>query len=148
MGKLSNNQKVKVFKKALNMIMYIPVEAATYGGTPIPIKTGLKTIPPPRPTALAKPPPIDPSASYTICLPLNDTSDLHNPILVDFLISSSLYSLRIWDKEISAVMTRKVVKIIQSRALHFCILIIDGFFFDPLIRLTINASPRVTEQSK
>ena len=50
-----------MFKPALNIIIYIPVDAATCGGTPNPIKTGLKTMPPPSPTALAKPPPIDAS---------------------------------------------------------------------------------------
>ena len=43
--------------------MYIPVDAATCGGTPSPINTGLNTIPPPRPTADARPPPIDAPAS-------------------------------------------------------------------------------------
>ena len=36
--------------------MYIPVADATAGGTPSPIRTGLKTIAPPRPTAEVNPP--------------------------------------------------------------------------------------------
>jgi len=37
----------------------MPVAAVTVGGIPIPIKIGLNTIPPPSPTELANPPPID-----------------------------------------------------------------------------------------
>lgn len=62
-GRLSKSQKVKVLRNALNMIMYMPVEAATYGGTPIPINIGLNTMPPPSPTALARPPPIEQTAN-------------------------------------------------------------------------------------
>ena len=148
MGRLSKSQKVNVFKKALNIIMYIPVEAATWGGTPIPIKIGLKTIPPPRPTALAKPPPMEQSANYTICLPLYEMSDLQRPTLACFFMSSSVWIRRTWVNEMSAVITRKVVKIVQSRTLHFCIFTIEGFFFDPLTKFTMNARLSVHPQSK
>jgi len=46
------------------------------------------------------------------------------------------------------VTTRKLEKIIQSAALHFYIPTIEGFFFDPLIKLTIKAKLRVPAQSK
>jgi hypothetical protein len=62
-GRLSKSQNVNVFKKALNIIMYIPVDAATCGGTPMPISIGLNTIPPPSPTALANPPPMEHKAN-------------------------------------------------------------------------------------
>lgn len=40
------------------IIRYIPVAEETFGGTPMPIKYGLKMTPPPRPSAPAtKPPP-------------------------------------------------------------------------------------------
>lgn len=58
-SKLPNSQKVSELENALNKIMYMPVAAVTVGGIPIPIKIGLNTIPPPSPTELANPPPID-----------------------------------------------------------------------------------------
>jgi|LauGreDrversion4_2_1035121.scaffolds.fasta_scaffold1489367_2 hypothetical protein len=58
-SKLPKSQKVSEFENALNKIMYMPVAAVTVGGIPIPINIGLNTIPPPSPTELANPPPID-----------------------------------------------------------------------------------------
>lgn len=69
-GSWSNSQNVNEFRSELNIIMYIPVDAETYGGTPIDIKTGLNTIPPPNPTALASPPPIEARTNLTIECPV------------------------------------------------------------------------------
>lgn len=91
--KLPKSQKVRVFENALNIIIYIPVAAATYGGTPMPINTGLNTTPPPSPTALASPPPNDASTILSNELPEYWMSDLLVPILVSCLIFSSLYTL-------------------------------------------------------
>lgn len=61
-----NKWKVTVFSSELNIIMYMPVDAATVGGIPSPINTGLNTIPPPRPIAEASPPHIEAVASLAI----------------------------------------------------------------------------------
>ena len=118
-GKWSNNQNVNELRNALNIIMYIPVDAATYGGTPIPINTGLNTIPPPNPTAEARPPPIDAAASLNIEMPVNDISFLFHPILVFFFNISSFCSLKICTIEMTIVIVRNEKKMIQSAALHF-----------------------------
>ena len=118
-GKWSNNQNVNELRNALNIIMYMPVDAATYGGTPIPINTGLNTIPPPNPTAEARPPPIDAAASLNIEMPVNDMSFLFHPILVFFFSISSFYSLKICTIEMTIVIVRNEKKMIQSAALHF-----------------------------
>ena len=128
--------------------MYMPVEAATYGGTPIPISTGLNTIPPPNPTAEARPPPIDAAASLTIEIPVNEMSLLFHPILVFFFSVSSFWSLKICTIEMTIVIVRNEKKIIQSAALHFYIPTIEGFFFEPLKRLTKNAISKVQKHAK
>lgn len=69
--------------------MYIPVEAATVGGTPSPIKTGLNTSGPPSPSALARPPPIEAAINYKIVLRFNEISCLFQPIFVFFFKISS-----------------------------------------------------------
>ena len=43
--------------KVENMIMYMPVDEATVGGTPSSIISGLKTLPPPSPKAPETHPP-------------------------------------------------------------------------------------------
>ena len=42
-----------------NIIIYIPVDVETVGGTPSSIMSGLKTLPPPRPNAPETQPPMN-----------------------------------------------------------------------------------------
>jgi len=48
----------------------------------------------------------------------------------------------------SAVITKKLVNIVQSATLHLYIFIIEGFFFDPLNKFTVKAKLKVAAQSK
>lgn len=71
--------------------MYIPVEEATDGGTPILSKRGLKIIPPPKPKAPDTQPPKEAkTTSLVTLLPLKIISDSIKPLPT---FSFNLYSL-------------------------------------------------------
>ena len=63
------------------MIMYIPVDEATLGGTPKLRSRGLKIDPPPRPKAPETQPPMNEiEISFTIFSPSNLTSEVPKPV--------------------------------------------------------------------
>ena len=69
-----------------NVIRYIPVAEDTFGGTPIANKSGLKITPPPRPSAPATQPPVNPkNSTFLSTFPTNIRS------LGAILIPSNFY---------------------------------------------------------
>ena len=133
----------------LNIIIYIPVDAATVGASPNPIKTGLNTTPPPRPTAEVNPPPMEPKTSLVITLLSRyEISDWVQPIFDYCFISCSPRNLLICVNDSSAVIARNEVQINQSVMEHFSMFIIEGFLFEPRSKLTKKASNTVEKQSK
>lgn len=132
------------------MIKYILVEVTTCGYMPMPIRAGLKNIPPPRPTAPAKPPATEEKTSCTKFLPLNSTSYCFaKSNLPDFsLRACSPCTHLICVKAQNEATTRKRHKSDQSGALHFSMSTMDLFFFEPLNILTRKASATINEASK
>jgi hypothetical protein len=77
------------------MIIYMPDAEATFGGTPILNKRGLKIEPPPRPNAPeAKPPKIEPSTSVVKLEPFSSISPGSRPLPYLILISCSQLTYR------------------------------------------------------
>ena len=103
-----------------NIIIYIPVDAATVGGTPMLIKSGLKIAPPPKPKAPETSPPIkakDRSFSKVLLLYLRSLSTSPIPILI-----FKFYSLFmiLTDTQVSIQQRRiKLYSTTQSTVLHF-----------------------------
>jgi hypothetical protein len=103
------------------MIRYIPVADETFGGTPIPIRYGLKITPPPSPRAPAtKPPPNPSNYTYLNTGPLNTKS-----LLTKFTLSYFYLSFCSEDTILTAkaratpINTTKELIVIQSAAVHF-----------------------------
>lgn len=117
------------------IIIYILVAVDTSGGTPNDIITGLKIDPPPRPRA----PPIKPpnkakNSKYVSYLPLYLMSEGTSPRPTFYFKAYSVLLTEIPQSESDNRKTIKIVKIIQSKLLHF--LIESKEFFLPLMKLT------------
>ena len=102
------------------MIKNMPVEELTIGGTPIPIKYGLKITPPPRPNAPAtKPPPKPRRETFLIILPVKTRS--LGTILMFPNLRLSAYSppTNFTAKcRMTPLMTTKVAIVAQSSPVH------------------------------
>lgn len=113
-----------------NIIMYIPVEEETEGGTPMLNKTGLNTAPPPRPRAPETQPPINPKVTIFITLDLSNLMSLEArpkpPNLA--LRSYSRMTFLIENIHNTAQSTRKRRSTIQSRTLHLSMPMMDSNF--------------------
>ena len=119
------------------MIMYIPVEVDTYGGTPIEIIRGLKMLPPPSPRAPPTHPPMKaPKINYDSCTPLNLISVGASPLPV---FSFKACSRRLMKTPIMVrekANTMKSTNMPQSRPLHLSKpSIMLGAFLEPLIKV-------------
>jgi hypothetical protein len=127
----------------------MPVDAATVGGSPNPINTGLNITPPPRPTAEVNPPPKEPRTSFiTMVISRYEISDSVNPIFENCFIRCSMRNLLIYVIERMAVTRRNKIHSMKSVIEHFYMPIIDGFLFEPRSKFTKKASKTVEKQSK
>ncbi len=91
MFKVPNTMYVMLEPAVENMIMYIPVDEATAGGTPMLRSKGLKMAPPPRPSAPETHPPNRAKITNLVTTFLSNlTSLLARPLPTFFL---SFYSL-------------------------------------------------------
>lgn len=120
-----------------NKIIYIPVEEATDGGTPMLNNKGLKIVPPPKPSAPdTQPPIVAKMTNLTIVLPWNLTSDSIRPFPT---FTFSFYS--IFTILIAIVVTRQhkamnIMKNDQPNTLQVDIPMIDCEFLPPLNKIT------------
>lgn len=131
------------------MIIYIPVEVDTVGGTPIDIIRGLKMLPPPRPRAPEIHPPRKAKTSrMTSYLPSNliSPSTIGCPILILSACSLLLILTPIMLKH--KAMTTKIAKILQSRAPHGSAPSKEGDFLDPRNMLTSKAKIIIPQANK
>ncbi len=118
------------------MIMYIPVEDETLGGTPILRRMGLKMAPPPRPRAPETQPPINPKTiSLTRVHPriLRSLSDRPTPTF--YLRACSFLTILIAITVMMQQKTTKLCRTTQSRALHLSMWAIDSILLLPLSKL-------------
>lgn len=93
-GSKSASIYVRVLAPVEKMIMYIPVADATFGGTPIDNKSGLKMEPPPSPRAPETHPPTkEKTMSLTNCQPSSLTSLLPSPVPYVILSICSLLTI-------------------------------------------------------
>lgn len=124
-----------------NMIMNIPVEVETDGGTPSEIIKGLKIEPPPRPKAPPTHPPNKAPRSNDInWLPPYRISLSMRPIPALIL---SAYSFLFQTKPIALIMiiiTTKTPNIVQSKVLH---LYTSMMGLSPRSSVTLKFSPTV-----
>jgi hypothetical protein len=115
-----------------NIIIYIPEEDATFGGTFMANSNGLKMAPPPRPRApQAHPPKNDPATSLQVLVESSSITPSASPSPNAFLSSCSYYILLTATQERMVQMTTNIATAAQSPPEHLLIPNSDGFLLDP-----------------
>jgi hypothetical protein len=96
------------------------VAEETFGGTPIEIRTGLKTVPPPRPRAPQTSPPKNETTTSLITVkPLNLRSLGTSPLLYFYLRCYSLFIIKRESVVIIGQMMINAEMMSQSGVVHF-----------------------------
>lgn len=103
------------------MIRYIPVAELTFGGTPMPIKYGLKMTPPPKPRAPAtKPPPNPRRETFLRIVPVKTRSLGTRLISLYFFFKSYSFATILTAKyRVITMATKNAVIVNQSPSEHF-----------------------------
>lgn len=115
--------------------MYSEQAPDTYGGRPIVSSTGLKITPPPRPSAPASNPPMNPSTIKIVVFRLSKMMSVSTRLMPPYL-SFNFYSERRISTEIATISPQKAInpkKITQYQGEH-CV-IPNGDFLDLLGRV-------------